>query len=72
MLYDIAQTVFLRQTGRKHEAGETVELSEEDAKAILSSDPGILKAHRVTEQAHPEAAREAPKPRVRRTSRAKR
>lgn len=63
--YDVSETHFFRQTGRKVEAGGTVELSEAEAAACNDAHPGLLKPSRLDTQARPAAVRRGRKPRAR-------
>jgi hypothetical protein len=45
--YELGRTAFLRETGLKHEPGDTADLTEEQAEQINAAHPGTLKPVRI-------------------------
>lgn len=62
MQYVLSQTHYFRETGAKVEAGDTVELTKEQADAANAAHPGLLRLARLNTQAHPKVIRKATKP----------
>ena len=50
-IYTVSQRYYFREIGYTREAGQTIELSKEDAEKHNKSHPGLLSVPRVTTQA---------------------
>lgn len=62
MLYTVSERHYFRENGKTLLAGQTIELTEEQAAEHNKNQPGLLKPERMTTQAEVPAARtEAPK-----------
>lgn len=55
--YEVSSTHYFRENGLKIEAGDTVELTEEQAEANNATHPGLLKLARQTTQKHVDTVR---------------
>lgn len=51
--YIVSTCYFFRETGLRHEAGDEIELTEEEAKKHNEVHIGLLKAKRITTQGNP-------------------